>query len=153
MFYTEFEIDSDLNKLIDIENFIDDLMLDFNIDCDYLGIISTPLIEAVKNAIIHGNQLDKSKKVKIAYQLSNKNITFSISDEGNGFNYSKYINEAIENRSTNGLSIIELLSNKLEFLNNGNTISYQIEVPIQINKERETALSQNKKKEVYNKSF
>ncbi len=153
MFYTEFEIDSDLNKLIDIEKFIDDLMLDFNIDCDYLGIISTPLIEAVKNAIIHGNQLDKSKKVKIAYQLSNKNITFSISDEGNGFNYSKYINEAIENRSTNGLSIIELLSNKLEFLNNGNTISYQIEVPIQINKERETALSQNKKKEVYNKSF
>ena len=106
-------------------------MTDFNIDYDYIGIISTPLIEAVSNAIIHGNQFNKSKKVTITCQLSNKNMVFSVSDEGNGFNFSEYLNKEIENRSNNGLSIIELLTNKMEFLNNGNTITYEVEVPIQ----------------------
>jgi serine/threonine-protein kinase RsbW len=86
MFYTELKIESDLNKLTEVEHFIDNLMTDFNIDYDYIGIISTPLIEAVSNAIIHGNQLNKSKKVIITCQLSNKNMVFSVSDEGNGFN-------------------------------------------------------------------
>jgi len=80
MFYTELKIESDLNKLTEVEHFIDNLMTDFNIDYDYIGIISTPLIEAVSNAIIHGNQFNKSKKVTITCQLSNKNMVFSVSD-------------------------------------------------------------------------
>ncbi|MGI6292816.1 MAG: ATP-binding protein [Bacteroidales bacterium] len=152
MFYTELKIESDLNKLTEVEHFIDNLMTDFNIDYDYIGIISTPLIEAVSNAIIHGNQLNKSKKVIITCQLSNKNMVFSVSDEGNGFNFSEYLNKEIENRSNNGLSIIELLTNKMEFLNNGNTITYEVEVPIQLNNEREIILSKERK-DVYKTTF
>ncbi|HOF15784.1 MAG TPA: ATP-binding protein [Bacteroidales bacterium] len=152
MFYTELKIESDLNKLTEVEHFIDNLMTDFNIDYDYIGIISTPLIEAVSNAIIHGNQFNKSKKVTITCQLSNKNMVFSVSDEGNGFNFSEYLNKEIENRSNNGLSIIELLTNKMEFLNNGNTITYEVEVPIQLNNEREIILSKERK-DVYKTTF
>ena len=45
MFYTELKIESDLNKLTEVEHFIDNLMTDFNIDYDYIGIISTPLMK------------------------------------------------------------------------------------------------------------
>lgn len=152
MFYTELKIESDLNKLTEVEHFIDNLMTDFNIDYYYIGIISTPLIEAVSNAIIHGNQFNKSKKVTITCQLSNKNMVFSVSDEGNGFNFSEYLNKEIENRSNNGLSIIELLTNKMDFLNNGNTITYEVEVPIQLNNEREIILSKERK-DVYKTTF
>lgn len=141
MFYTELQIASDLDKLIEIELFIDNLMNDFCINEDYLGIITTPLLESVKNAIVHGNECDKSKKVSITCQLSNKNITFSIEDEGKGFDYEKYLSENIEALNTNGLSIIKLLSSNLKFLNNGSNISYQLNIPIQIQKERESLIS------------
>ncbi|MDD3281530.1 MAG: ATP-binding protein [Bacteroidales bacterium] len=148
MFYSELQIASDINKLIDVEHFIINLMDDFCINNDYLGIITTPLVEAVNNAIVHGNKNDKSKKVTITCQLSNKNITFSVTDEGAGFDYEKYVSENLENTSTNGLSIIKLLTNEIEFFDNGSTISYTLNIPIQIQKERDSTISTiNKSKE------
>lgn len=141
MFYTELQIASDLDKLIEIELFIDNLMNDFCINEDYLGIITTPLLESVKNAIVHGNKCDKTKKVSITCQLSNKDITFSIADEGKGFDYEKHLSENIESLNTNGLSVIKLLGSNLKFLNNGSSISYQLNIPIQIQKERESLIS------------
>lgn len=141
MFYTELQIASDLDKLIDVEHFIINLMDDFCINEDYLGIITTPLIEAVNNAIVHGNKSEKSKKVTITCQLSNKNITFSVADEGEGFDYEKYISENIENTTTNGLSIIKLLTNDIQFFENGSIISYTLNIPIQIQKERDSTTS------------
>jgi len=148
MFYSELQIASDLDKLVDVEHFIDNLINDFCINEDYSGIITTPLIEAVNNAIVHGNKCEKSKKVTITCQLSNKDITFSVADEGVGFDYEKYISEKIENTATNGLSIINLLTNNIQFLNNGSTISYTLHIPIQIQKERDSTTSTiNKAKE------
>jgi len=136
MFYTELVIKSNLDKLIDVEQFIDSLMLDFSIKEDYLGIIATPLLEAVKNAIVHGNQSNTSKEVTITCQISNKDITFSVSDEGLGFDFKKFLDEDFDNRTSKGLTMIELLTTKLEFLNNGSTISYTIDIPIPIQQER-----------------
>lgn len=136
MFYTQFEINSDLNKLIEVEHFIENLMSDFSINDDYFGIVSTPLLEAVENAIIHGNQSNVSKKVSITCQISNKNLTFTISDQGNGFDYARILATNPDNRKTNGLAVIELLTDKLEFLNNGQTLSYTVNVPVQIQQER-----------------
>lgn len=41
--------------------------------------------EALTNAIKHGNQLDPSKKVRIAYQVRPDRFEVRISDEGPGF--------------------------------------------------------------------
>lgn len=153
MFYTELVIKSDLNKLVEVEQFIESLMSDFSIKEDYMGILSIPMLEAVKNAIIHGNKSDVSKEVTITCQISNKDIVFSVSDEGNGFDYTKYLTVDFENRTTNGLTMIELLANKLEFLNNGSTISYTIDIPIQIQHERVEVFQSSEKKEQYKTVF
>ncbi len=147
MFYTEFEIESNLNKLIEVEQFIENLMLDFSINNDYFGIVSTPLLEAVKNAIIHGNQSDVLKKVSITCQISNKNLTFTVSDQGNGFDYANILSINPDERTSNGLAIIELLTDKLEFLNNGQTLSYTINVPVQIRQGRHLNSSSSEIKE------
>ena len=144
MFYTEFQIDSDLNRLVEVEHFIENIMADFCIDDDYLGILSVPLLEAVNNAIVHGNHMDHTKKVRITCQLANKQITFSVSDEGKGFDYSNIRKENIENRKSNGLSTIELLSVEIEFLDNGSTITYKLNVPFQIPKERDNTFTSKK---------
>ena len=141
MFYSELQIASNLDKLVDVEHFIINLMDNFFINEDYLGIITTPLIEAVNNAIVHGNKSEPSKKVTITCQLSNKDITFSVADEGKGFDYEKYISEKVENTTTNGLSIIKLLTNDIQFFENGSTISYTLQIPFQIQKERDSITS------------
>ena len=141
MFYSELQIASNLDKLVDVEHFIINLMDNFCINEDYLGIITTPLIEAVNNAIVHGNKSEPSKKVTITCQLSNKDITFSVADEGKGFDYEKYISENVENTTTNGLSIIKLLTNDIQFFENGSTISYTLQIPFQIQKERDSITS------------
>ena len=144
MFYTSLEIESDLNNLAKVENFIETLMSDFSISDNYKGILSVPLIEAVNNAIVHGNHSDKSKKVSINCQLSNKQITFSVSDEGKGFDYKHILTEKLENRKTSGLTSIELLCEELEFLNNGSTIIFSINVPLHISQEREISVLSEK---------
>jgi serine/threonine-protein kinase RsbW len=48
--------------------------------------IKLALEEALVNAIKHGNQMDRSKKVKISYQVAADCFAVSIADEGPGFN-------------------------------------------------------------------
>lgn len=128
MFYTSIKIPSDLSQLYKIEGFIDSTMQDCSIEECYRGIISLPLIEAVKNAIIHGNHLDKHKTVKIICQEECKKITFSISDEGIGFPYEASLKSA-EYKGKHGLSIIKKLSEDISFRDNGATIMFSLAIP------------------------
>jgi len=43
------------------------------------------LEEALVNAIKHGNQMDRTKKVRIAYRFVSERFEIQITDEGNGF--------------------------------------------------------------------
>ena len=47
--------------------------------------IKLALEEALVNAIKHGNQMDRSKKVHIAYRVTAERFDIDIADEGNGF--------------------------------------------------------------------
>ena len=47
--------------------------------------IKLALEEALVNAIKHGNQMDRSKKVHIAYRVSPERFDIRIMDEGKGF--------------------------------------------------------------------
>ena len=47
--------------------------------------IRLALEEALVNAIKHGNQMDRSKKVTIHYQVSSERFQIKIADEGKGF--------------------------------------------------------------------
>ena len=130
MFYTHMEMDSDLSKLSEIEVFIQSLLHDFKMEPQYCGILSTPLLEAVKNAIIHGNQADPHKKVRILCQYDDDRWTFSVKDEGNGFDFEQYLQQRILGLS-HGLSIIFTLCDSVEFQNNGSVISFSIRLPKQ----------------------
>ncbi len=47
--------------------------------------IKLALEEALVNAIKHGNQMDRTKKVRIAYQLHADRFEVQITDDGSGF--------------------------------------------------------------------
>ncbi len=129
MFYSQISINSDINNLSELEMFIDEVMDNYHIEEQYYGILSVPLIESTKNAIIHGNKNNVQKKVTISIQKNDKEIQCSVSDEGSGFDYDSIINSPIEKITTNGLLKIKSLSEKITFYNNGATISYSQNIP------------------------
>jgi len=128
---------SDLSKLLEIDLFLDNIMRQFNVKEDFLGILSVPLNECVENAIVHGNKCDKNKKVNIEVQWEKSKLLFSITDEGQGFDYDSFLQKGIEQRTGNGLSLVEILADDLSFSKNGSQVSYKIDIPHSLSENNE----------------
>jgi serine/threonine-protein kinase RsbW len=88
---------------------------------DSLAIAVT---EAVNNAIIHGNKLNKNKKVFISFQLENKRLLVSIIDQGKGFNPQNLSDplapENLLKESGRGIFILSTLMDDVRFEFRGN---------------------------------
>ena len=70
-----------------IESFIDNAKEKFNLNDDIYGNIMISITESVNNAILHGNNGNKSKNVRITLILDEGVIKFKVEDEGEGFDY------------------------------------------------------------------
>jgi serine/threonine-protein kinase RsbW len=153
MFYSKVSLQSDLSRLSEIEFLVEDIMRQFKIKEDFAGIISVPLNECVQNAVIHGNKCDKDKKVTVEVLLEKSKLSFSVTDEGQGFDYDAVLQKEIEQRKENGLLLVEMLTEDLSFSLNGSRVSYKVNVPfsLPVNEERIGVLKQSQ--EVVNVPF
>lgn len=83
------------------------------------GNILIATLEAVNNAIVHGNKLNEKLEVKINASLKSNILSLIIEDKGKGFNYKNIPDptapENIENISGRGIFLMEKLSDKLVF--------------------------------------
>jgi len=70
-----------------LEQLIEEIADKYHIAEDTFANMMTCLNEAVINAIIHGNQLDISKKVIVNAEVEPKRIVWTVTDEGSGFDY------------------------------------------------------------------
>ena len=82
----EREIASDPDLLPELEEFIVELAKKSNLRDDKLNSLALSFSEAASNSVVHGNKLDKNKKVKITVHVTEKKMTVIIKDEGKGFN-------------------------------------------------------------------
>jgi serine/threonine-protein kinase RsbW len=84
------------------------------------------LTEAVTNCIYHGNKSVAEKKVTIICQHSPHQISFTVSDEGSGFDYYNLPDptapENIEKSCGRGVFLMKNLTDQLIFSNNGSTV-------------------------------
>jgi serine/threonine-protein kinase RsbW len=81
----DFQISSDLGEARSIQQQIEQLLHERQThEHDVFGI-KLALEEALINAIKHGNQMDRNKKVRISFQLQADRFEIQISDEGPGF--------------------------------------------------------------------
>lgn len=114
-------IQSNTDNLIEVERFVSAVCDTYNIN-NYAGTILMSLLQAVENAIVHGNKNDADKQVTIESDLCRGGVYFSVSDEGDGFNYSDFgVIPAKEGKGT-GLYLMKTLSDGLSFQNNGSTV-------------------------------
>ncbi|MDM8160372.1 ATP-binding protein [Labilibaculum sp. K2S] len=114
---------SELENISRVEKLIDEISSSHNLSSEIYGKISVALIEAVNNAILHGNQLDVTKKVKVEYNIDNESISFIVWDEGKGFDFSNIpdptLPENLEKTHGRGIFLMNHLADDIEFGENG----------------------------------
>lgn len=86
---TELALNLTLNShpknIAEVEPYISRVVKKYEINQDLYGNMLITLTEAVSNAIIHGNSAESNKKVFVSTSCSNKKISFTVQDEGSGF--------------------------------------------------------------------
>ena len=119
-------IQSDIESISLIEKMVDDLSYKHEIDTELYGKVLLAVIEGVNNAVVHGNKLDKSKTVTVEYEITEQFISFCISDQGTGFDYTKIPDpttyENIEKPHGRGIFLMNHLADSIEFQQNGSKI-------------------------------
>ena len=125
---TDFSISipSSLQHIQIIEDYIENIRCAFDIDDCIYGNIHLAIVEAVTNAIVHGNKLDIDKEVIFKSEKEATCIRFIISDQGKGFNLESVPDPTLpENKvklNGRGVFLIRHLADKVSFENNGTCI-------------------------------
>jgi anti-sigma regulatory factor (Ser/Thr protein kinase) len=119
-------IESKIANIRNVENAIDDITGDAGINQDNYGKILIATLEAVNNAIVHGNKSDSKKYVDIEILLTNKELIITVKDQGKGFSPQDVPDptkpENIEAVNGRGLFLMKKLADNIEFNKIGNRV-------------------------------
>jgi serine/threonine-protein kinase RsbW len=119
-------ISSKAENIILVERMIEDVCDLFNISEDYYGNILVSLTEAVNNAIYHGNKANPNKSIDISFKTHPDRVSFSVKDEGPGFNYGSLPDptnpENLEKPNGRGVFLMRNLADNVTFEENGSKV-------------------------------
>jgi serine/threonine-protein kinase RsbW len=124
--YRNLKIESKMANLRIIENAIDEITNTIGINQDNYGKILVATLEAVNNAITHGNKFNPSKMVLVEISVENNEMEVTITDEGKGFNPANIPDptkpENIEELSGRGVFLMTKLADSISFNERGNSV-------------------------------
>lgn len=115
-------------ELHKVENLIEALADRFYLNDSYFANMMVALTEAFNNAMIHGNKNNAAKKVYISFSQTEKEMIFTVSDEGDGFDHNEFLGNTLAQESKRGLLLIQTVSDKVEFSDNGRSVSIHFNV-------------------------
>ncbi|MDH3708483.1 MAG: ATP-binding protein [Cyclobacteriaceae bacterium] len=120
------EIPSLTENIRIIESFIDNAKDEYNIDDDIYGNIMIAVTESVNNAIRHGNDRQNNKNVLITLHLEQNIITFTVQDQGEGFDYENLPDptspENIDKPGGRGIFLMKHLADEVKFRDEGRIV-------------------------------
>tara|TARA_Y100001954_G_scaffold132018_1_gene141113 strand:- start:346 stop:762 length:417 start_codon:yes stop_codon:yes gene_type:complete len=123
---------SESKSLLVLEEWINKLCDLYQISVEQYGNVLIAITEAVNNAIIHGNKNMANKKTDIEYNIENQTITFTIFDEGTGFDFNDLPDptspENIEKPQGRGIFLMNHLADEVNFIDNGNVVQLKFSI-------------------------
>ena len=115
-----------------LENLIEQIADKHNVSEDTFANMMTCLNEIAINAIVHGNKLDKNKKVIVNAEVDSKRVIWTITDEGEGFDYDHLpdptAEENLENLTGRGVFIVKQLADQCVFNATGNEVELHFKI-------------------------
>lgn len=119
-------INSDIEKLRVVETLVDTLSKKLGIPDEVYGKILISTVEAVNNAILHGNKGDEGKLVTVNFSADGNMFDVTVTDQGEGFKYDTLPDPTdpanIENLHGRGVFIMRSLADAIEYNEAGNEV-------------------------------
>jgi len=126
------EIPSLTENIRIIESFIDNAKDKYSIDDDIYGNIMIAVTESVNNAIRHGNALQNNKNVFISLNLEQDIITFTVQDQGPGFDFENLPDptapENLDKPGGRGIFLMKHLADEVKFKDDGRLVEMRFYV-------------------------
>lgn len=126
------KIKSDIENLRIIERRVDEIMNEIGIKKDKYGRILVATMEAVNNAIVHGNNGDKRKQVNVCFEYDKIAFIVKVKDQGIGFNHECVPDptapDNIENIHGRGVFLMKNLSDDIGFNESGNEVIMKFKI-------------------------
>ncbi|WP_158825708.1 ATP-binding protein [Mucilaginibacter lacusdianchii] len=120
------QLPSKQESIVLLENLIEDIANKYHISEDTFANMMTCLNEVVINAIVHGNKNDESKLVIVNAEVDAKRAIWTITDEGEGFDYNQLpdptAEENLEKLTGRGVFIVKHLADQCIFNAKGNEV-------------------------------
>jgi serine/threonine-protein kinase RsbW len=125
--YKKISIESLVGNLRVVENAIDETTTTIGISQDNYGKILVCTMEAVNNAILHGNRSNPEKIVDVELSFENNSLKIKVTDEGPGFRPDKVPDpttpENIEELNGRGIYLMSHLADLIEYSQKGNSVT------------------------------
>ena len=123
---------SESKSLLVLEEWINKLCDLYQISVEQYGNVLIAITEAVNNAIIHGNKNIANKKTDIEYNIDSQTITFTVFDEGTGFDFNDLPDptspENLEKPQGRGIFLMNHLADEVNFIDNGNVVQLKFSI-------------------------
>lgn len=123
---TKIKIESLVRNICEVEYFLNSLFKDFQLSRKIYCKIYLATIEAVNNAIIHGNQCDSSKIVTVSFKIDEDKYIVSVKDQGPGFDYTNISDPRQANNiykeTGRGIFIMKQYADKVKFNKDGTLV-------------------------------
>lgn len=123
---------SDIGNLRLVEKAIDELSIELDLSDELYGNVLVATMEATNNAIIHGNNSDPDKEVKIEINLLEKELKVLIEDQGKGFDHMNIPDptapENLEKINGRGIFLMERLSDEILYLEDGRIVELKFKL-------------------------
>ena len=120
-------IPSEFEAVQRVESLIDTVCERLDVNEDSYGNVLIAVTEAVNNAIIHGNKLNKSLNVDLFVGDKETDFCFSDKDHGDGFNFNNLPDptapENINKEDGRGIFLMRSLAEEVEFDNEGRDVN------------------------------
>lgn len=124
---------SDLDGICHAENLLEEVSQKYHFGAEVYGNIMVSVVEAVSNAIEHGNNSDANKLVKLSCRFENEELSFSVEDEGEGFENDDLSDPTLPENLLNpygrGIFLIKHLADDVKFHKNGKEIEMCFKIP------------------------
>jgi serine/threonine-protein kinase RsbW len=113
-----------------VPDFVSDIQKQVDLDEKTTANLMLALSEAATNAIVHGNKLDKTKKVEIKLHFEPDRVIATVTDQGEGFDpddsQDPLAEENLLKASGRGVFLIKELADEVEYSDGGTKVRFTI---------------------------
>lgn len=122
MMNESFVIQSDIANM----PYVEERLFHFCRECNvgnYYSAVSVATLQAVENAIVHGNGSDPNRKVEVSFGTCHGGIFVEVCDEGEGFDFDCYGDFPADGRSEGeGIFVMKSLADHMTFSEGGRRV-------------------------------